>query len=351
MRRREFLLSSSVAAFASPLPAQAVSSKPQIPDLEARLPKLMEEAKVPGLSLVIIEDAKVRWRRGFGAKDSVSRRPIHNTTMFEAASMSKPVFAYAVMQLCERGVLDLDTPLTRYTSERFLEGDPRLDLITARHVLCHRSGFQNWRSEKEPLSIHFTPGEGFLYSGEGYNYLQTVVTHLTGQPFEAYMKSNVFGPFGMTSSGYLWNDEFAQRMARPHDKDGKPMDNKKSTPADAARYGSAGALLTTPTDYAKFMIEVIDPKPSDAFRVKKTTLEEMLRPQVKSGQGAWALGWKIAYTDKGDIINHGGDNAGFHCWALASVKRKSGLVIMTNGDGGEKLLVDLLTGDLLNRFL
>ena len=81
--------------------------------------------------------------------------------MFEAASMSKPVFAYVVMKLCETGVLNLDTPLTTYTADRFLQDDPRLDLITARHVLSHTSGFQNWRSEQEPLAIHFAPGNDF----------------------------------------------------------------------------------------------------------------------------------------------------------------------------------------------
>ena len=184
----------------------------------------MQEAKVPGLSIAIIKGAKLGWRRGFGVKDNASKEPVDNDTMFEAASMSKPVFAYVVMKLCEKGVMNLDTPLTRYTSERFLEGDPRLDLITARHVLSHTSGFQNWRSEKEPLKIHFTPGEKFLYSGEGYSYLQSVVTQLTGHvnlkdcaryeaglevcatDIEAYMKANLFAPFQMASSGYVWND-------------------------------------------------------------------------------------------------------------------------------------------------
>jgi CubicO group peptidase (beta-lactamase class C family) len=98
-------------------------------------------------------------------------------------SMSKPVFAYAVMKLCERGVLSLDAPLTKYTPERFLEGDPRLDLITARHVLSQTAGFQNWREEGDgQLKIYSTPGERFQYSGEGYSYLLSVVTHVTGQP-------------------------------------------------------------------------------------------------------------------------------------------------------------------------
>ena len=139
----------------------------------------MEEHLLPGLSIAIIKDGKLGWRRGFGIKNSASKEPVDNATVFEAGSMGKPVFAYAVMKLCERGVINLDTPLTKYTSERFLEGDPRLELITARHVLSHTSGFQNWRSDKEPLKIHFTPGEKYLYSGEGYSYLQSVVTQVT----------------------------------------------------------------------------------------------------------------------------------------------------------------------------
>ncbi len=254
----------------------------------------MEEAMVPGLSIALIQDAKLRWRRGFGVKDTASKKPVDNDTVFEAASMSKPVFGYAVMKLCEKGVINLDTPLTKYASERFLEGDPRLELITARHVLSHTSGFQNWRSEEKPLKIHFTPGEKWLYSGEGYSYLQSVVAHVTGQPIEPFMKANLFAPFGMASSGYVWNDMFEKRLARPHDKKGKPFDNKKSTATDAARYGSSGALLTTPTDYAKFLIEVIEPKANDAFRLTKKSLEEMLHPQVKVDDkysSSWALGY------------------------------------------------------------
>ena len=112
--------------------------------------------------------------------------------------------------------MNLDTPLTQYTSERFLEGDSRLDLITARHVLSHTSGFPNFRSNKKPLKIHFTPGEKWSYSGEGYSYLQSVVTHLLGgrvnrnecakfesglevcatEPsIDAYMRANVLVPF------------------------------------------------------------------------------------------------------------------------------------------------------------
>ncbi len=101
----------------------------------------MAKAIVPGLSIVIIKDAKLAWRRAYDVKDTESKAPVDDDTVFEAASMSKPVFAYAVMKLWEKGVINLDTPLTHYASQRVLQGDPRLDLITARQVLSHTSGF------------------------------------------------------------------------------------------------------------------------------------------------------------------------------------------------------------------
>ena len=323
----------------------------------------MARAGLPGLSIAIIRDAKLAWRRGFGVKDITSKVRVDNGTVFEAGSMSKPVFAYVVMKLCEKGVLNLDTPLTKYIPKRFLEGDPRLDLITARHVLSHSSGFQNWRSQKEPLKIHFTPGEKFLYSGEGYSYLQSVVTHLTGRvnlkdcatfedglevcatDIDAYMKTNVLVPFGMASSGYVWNESFDRHSARPHDQKGRPLELRKGTARDAARYASSGALHTTPTDYAKFLIEVIDPKESDAFRLRKSSIDEMIRPHVKVEDafgGSWALGWRIPPTDSGHFIGHGGDNAGFHAFAVAAPVAKSGYVIMTNGDSGVEVLMKLM---------
>ena len=108
----------------------------------------------------------------------MTNAPVDSNTVFEFASVSKTVFAYVVMKACEKGILDLDTPLTKYTSDRYLVGDPRLDLITPRHVLSHTTGFQNWRSKTDPLRIQFTPGAHRGYSGEGYWYLQSVLTHL-----------------------------------------------------------------------------------------------------------------------------------------------------------------------------
>lgn len=201
-----------------------------IAELEKQLPALLAKATtVPAVSMALVTDAKLRWRGAYGVKDFVSKAPVDPDTVFEAGSVSKTVFAYEILKLCERGVLDLDTPLTKYTPDRFIKGDRRLDLITARHVLSHTTGFPNWRSEKEPLAIQFTPGERWSYSGEGYSYLHSVMRHLTGHvdtstcktlhdglrmcatDFDGNMRTNLFGPFGMASSGYLYREG----MARP----------------------------------------------------------------------------------------------------------------------------------------
>jgi CubicO group peptidase (beta-lactamase class C family) len=203
-----------------------------------------------------------------------------------------------------------------------------------------------------------------------------VVTHLTGQvnpkacaTYEAgfevcatdidpSMKRNLFVPFGMDSSGYVWNETFEKHAARPHDSDGKPSRKKKPAATDAARYASAGGLHTTPTDYSKFLIEIIDQKESDAFRLNKRSVEEMLRPQVKlneqdkiDGASSWALGWAIQERETGNVIVHSGGQAGFRSLTMASVKRKSGFIVLTNGDNGGKVFYHQTFGQLMNRLL
>jgi CubicO group peptidase (beta-lactamase class C family) len=351
--RREFLLRSSGAASLFTRSAHAQSGwQSLVSRLEEQVPKLMKQHHVPGVALVLIRDGEISSQRAYGVRDAVSRKTVEKQTVFEAASMSKPVFAYAVMKLCERGVLDLDTPLTKYTPARFLEGDPRLNLITARHVLSHMTGFQNWRTDEEPLKIHFAPGSGFTYSGEGYNYLQTVMARVTKQPFEAYMRTNVFQPFGMASSGYVWNDMFERQAARPHDVKGGALDNRKRTESDIARFGAAGDLHTTAGDYAKFLIEVVKPKPADHCRLTNKSLTEMVRPHVKLAEEysmSWALGWKTLRFRGRTVISHGGDNTGFHCTSAAALESKSGFVMMTNGESGVALLKDV--GPILDEFL
>jgi CubicO group peptidase (beta-lactamase class C family) len=336
--------------------------------LEKEIPSLLQHAPAtPGVSIALVSDATLLWSRGFGVKERTTNTPVDGDTVFEFASVSKTVFAYAVMKACDKGILDLDTPLTNYTSERYL-ADPRLDLITPRIVLSHTTGFQNWRSKSDPLKIQFTPGSRWKYSGEGYNYLQSVLTHLTGHvepndcktyedglrvcasDFDTYMKTNLLVPFGMAASGYLYR----AGMARPHDEKGRLIADRKSTPVDAARYGSAGNLHSTAKEYAKFLIAIIDPKPEDAFRLSAASLYEMLRPQVKiTDTLSWGLGWAIErHPGMGDIISHSGDNPGFKTMTGASVRRRSAFIIVTNSDRGfDDVITPLLRSSPMREFL
>lgn len=362
--RRAFLSLSSRMAVGFPLVSLAACTRnaertaatsarwqPLIAFLEEEIPSLLERGRTtPGASMALVADAKLLWSRGFGVTDRTTNAAVEDDTVFEFGSISKTVFAYVVLKACENGVLSLDTPLTKYTSDRYLTGDPRVDLITPRHVLSHTTGFQNWRSKREPLRIQFTPGARWAYSGEAYSYLQSVLTRLVGHvdqencktfddglrvcatDFDAYMKANLLVPFGMTSSGYHFRDA----MARPHDEQGRLIPDRITTAVEAARYGSAGQLHSTVKDYAKFLIEIIEPKPADSFRLNTASMTEMLRPQVKVVDAlSWGLGWVIEqHPGMGDIISHSGDNPGFKAMTAASVRRRSAFIIATNGDRG-----------------
>ena len=175
--------------------------------LEKDAPELMKKDRVPGLEIALIRNGKTTWIHAFGVKDAKTNQAVSNETTFEAASLGKPVFAYAVLKLVDQGKLSLDVPLTTYLPKPYIADDPRLSKITARLILSHRSGFPNWRSD-DGLHIYFPPGDRFSYSGEGYIYLQRVVEQITGKPLNEYMTEAVFKPLGMTSSSYIWRPEF-----------------------------------------------------------------------------------------------------------------------------------------------
>ena len=170
------------------------------------------------------------------------------------------------------------------------------------------------------------------------------------------MQAHVLVPFGMSSSAYIWNESIGTRMAWPHDSAGRPLpNNKKPTHASVARYGAAGDLLTTPTDYARFLIEIIAPKPSDDFRLARESRDEMLRPQVRvpnsEQRSSWAIGWAIVHDRDQDFIYHSGDDTGWHTIVVASAANQSGFVAMTNGELGSQVLGKVLMSDSMQRFL
>jgi hypothetical protein len=151
------------------------------------------------------------------------------------------VFTYAVLKLVEQGKLGLDVPLTTYLPKPFIAGDERLAKITARIVMSHRTGFPNWPADDGSVSIYFTPGERFSYSGQGYIYLQRVVEQITGKSLNQYMTEAVFTPLGMTSSSYVRRPDFDALTATGYDSDGKPTELWKPTEAGAASTLNTGS--------------------------------------------------------------------------------------------------------------
>ena len=139
------------------------STRDAISRLENEVPGLMKQGGVPGMQIALIRDGKTIWLHGFGVKDKKTREPVRTDTVFEAASLSKPVFTYGVLKLVDQGKLDLDTPLSSYLPKPYVP-DERVGKITARLVLSHRTGFPNWRGSDGLLPIYFSPGERFSYS-------------------------------------------------------------------------------------------------------------------------------------------------------------------------------------------
>jgi CubicO group peptidase (beta-lactamase class C family) len=360
MRRREFLIESGRAALGfGALSLAACSSRtPNAPKdaflqslvaaWEAGIPQWLRETKMPAVSIAIVRDGRFAWQRAFGVKDTGTNEPVDVDSVFAACSDTKPVFAYGVLKLCEKGVLNLDTPLTKYTSRR-ITADARVEVITARHVLNHTTGFPNWRQGPD-LPIQFTPGSKHQYSGEGFSYLQSVVEEVTGRSFEDFMRDDILMPLGMTSSRISVGLDYA-RIAKPHDENGKRIPGKFFTPPSAAelaenlaRYGAAATLMTTPTDYARFLLEFLNPKPADDFRLNDASRREMLRPQIKTRDGVWeGLAWALEqHAETPMLFAHSGQDAGYYCLSAGCTERRSGLMVMLNGDTYVPFLLKML---------
>jgi len=323
----------------------ALFGESAIARIERVIPGLMAEAGVPGLSMVLVEDAAPLWRGAFGVKEqgkvAAPGQLVDDRTVFEAASLSKPVFAYAVLKLCDDGLLELDTPLARYLPAPYsaygLDPDePRLQRVTARHVLSHSSGMGNWE-DANIGRFSFAPGEQFLYSGEGYMYLQRVVEELTGRPLGPYMQERVLDPFDMIDSSYTWRDRYERQAARGHG--GRDGGAGTRWPEAYAAY----SLYSTPTDYARVLVELMRTVPGDADRLNQETLDRMLTPRTPIDDTlSWGLGWGVLRTDRGDYFWHWGDMRDYQHFTIASRARRHGLVVMTNSEHGLPVCRDIV---------
>lgn len=309
-----------------------------IQKLERDIPDLIKKADVAGISAALIRDGKIVWVKSFGFSNAETKEPVTNWTIFEAASLSKVVFAYGVLKLVDEGKLDLDVPLNKYLGNNYEVGDDaRINLITARHVLSHSAGFPNWRSgENTKLPINFTPGEKFSYSGEGFVYLSAVLEKITNQKLEDYMKTKVFEPLQMTNSSFLWQDRYEKNGAYRHDLLGNKLFRNQSK-----NYNAAASLRTTAEDYARFVNALLNRK-----GLKKKTLDEMFKPQIKvnekSPQVFWGLGVGIEKTDEGESIWHWGDQGDSKAYFTAFLPKKEAIIYFANSANGLSITKEIL---------
>jgi CubicO group peptidase (beta-lactamase class C family) len=304
-------------------------------DVGQRVVELMQVSDVPGLQLTVIEDGALGWTRGFGVRSSATLEPVDGETVFEAASLGKPVFAYVVLQLVDAGLLDLDRPLSEYYEYQDLAHDDRTALVTARLVLSHSSGLPNWRPRGEDLNYVHEPGAEFQYSGEGFVYLQRTVEHITGERLESLARRLAFEPLAMSRSSYRWTTEPDANVAVGHTVDGSPRD--KQAVGDNANV--AWSLHTTTADYGRFVLAVIQGR-----RLSDSLRAAMIAPQAEVEAGVqWGLG--VGLEDGGDrgvAFWHWGHNGGYRAFVLGYPATSSGLVMFTNSDNGMLLLEDLL---------
>ncbi|MBS7590108.1 serine hydrolase domain-containing protein [Ancylobacter defluvii] len=314
-------------------------------DLDA----LIERAGVPGASVAVVRSGRVDLRCA-GVIHTVTRVAVNDETIFDAASLSKPVFAYAVLRLIDAGYLSLETKLSAWVPE-YVDDDTRSAVVTVGQALCHSTGLPNWRSAEFPLRSHFAPGQRFSYSGEGYTWLQKVVERITGEPLEQLMCSLVFQPLAMTRSSYVWQPAFETNHVAPHDSAQQAGPKRKPQEAMAAF-----SLHTTAGDYARFLQAVLT-----GAHLRSETASLWLKPHVSVRRRgitairpgldvdtdiSWGLGWGLDPA-QGAFFQWGDGDQGRHkTFAIGSVSEQAATVILTNGSQGMAIVPELVEGVL-----
>ena len=349
------------------------------------LPRQMRALGVPGVGIAVVERGRLAWSRGFGLLQAGRDARIDDATLFEMASLSKPVFAYVVLQLVDSGELALDTPLVAYHRPAYLGVHPWSERITVRDVLRHSTGLPNWRAhpDREPLVPLVEPGTRIDYSGEAFTWLQLAVEAVTGESLDQVARRRLFAPAGMRDSSYGWDAAMAARSVHGHgpQDDGAsvapkqglrdawdaalPLAEQWGKPLSAWRYAdaeralplvrgkapdavhwpgdilanSAASLRCTMRDYARFMALMVQAAPPD-WALRPATRNAMLARQIQV-PGRWSektLGWNLEATGRGTVFFHSGSNAGiFKAFALGDAARQRAMVIATNAANGNVL--------------
>lgn len=314
--------------------------------LRKEIPVLMDKAGIPGLQIALVRDGRVAWELSFGVTNAETGAPVTNETLFEAASLTKPFFAYAVMKLVDEGLVDLDKPVHTYFTRAELEaylghaldapGFKRdwFERITARHILSHSAGLPHGEGG-EVVPVYFEPGTQWKYSADGYTLLQKAVEKLKGASLDAVMREYALEPLGMTKSGMVWRPEFEAAMANGHSLFGKPADFRKRPEATAA-----ASLYTTAGDYAKFVRAVLAGE-GLAPATAKTMLTSFISMNEDKSLG-WSLGFGIQNDANGKAFWQWGDYGIFRNYIIAYPERKAAVVYLTNSFNGLSVCAEVI---------
>lgn len=326
-----------------------IASASHAADLATELPRLIQAGEIPGASMAVIRDGQVSWTGSAGVIAPGSTVPVRTDTIFRAASLTKPVFAYIVLRLADRGVIDLDAPLAGYIPYPRVEHDERHRKITARMVLSHTTGLPNWAWGEDHIPFQFAPGEAWGYSGEGFVYLQKAVEKLTGMPLADLARREVFDPLGMTRSRLAWDPALEGNTVTGINAQGQLEPLPRPTEANAA-----GSLLTTAEDYGRFLVALLEGR-----GLKPESREALFKPQaqVQSKWGDpkspkqpgvfWGLGWGLERADGVDTFWHWGHEDAWRAFVVVRRDGKAGFVYFANSHEGlsiAKALADLVVG-------
>jgi len=330
----------------------------------AAVQELLAKFQVPGVSIAVVKDFKIEWAKGYGLADAETGAPVTADTLFQAASISKTIAAMTSLKAVQDGRFTLDQDVnTILTSWKLPVGEFTKERpVTPRMLMSHTSGtgdgfgFPGYSpgaplptvvqildglppSNRQKVRLERPPMTGFKYSGGAVMIEQLTLTDAASRSFEQLAHEWVLNPLGMTNSTFeqpLPATRHAQ-AARAHGRDGQRMGDPWHVYPEQA----AAGLWTTPTDLAKFVIEVQLSLLGKSNRVlKQSTMQEMVTPV---GVGPFAVGFTVEKQGEGWYFMHGGSNWGFMCDVIGHRAKGYGLAIMTNGDNGSPLIQELRT--------
>lgn len=320
----------------------------------------MATFKVPGLSVAVFDGGRIIWARGYGISDQKTRAAVDTSTLFQAASISKPVSSVGSFRLVEQGMLALDQNVNeRLQSWKVPENQfTQNEKVTLRRIVSHMAGltvhgFAGYkRSDARPtlpqildglqpansptVRVDTIPGVRESYSGGGFVILQLLMEDVSGQRFDTLMSDLVLQPAGMPYSTFsqpLPADRAGQ-AATGHDSDGVAIDGRYHIYPELA----AAGLWTIPSDLARFMLAVGRSYRGEQGGILEQTSARTMLTRVPGGSGQ---GFGLSGEGESFRYRHNGGNAGFTCYAVAFAATGRGIVLMTNSDAGSQLMREL----------